>query len=391
MNILYLDWPCFGHIDIVFTFEHIMKHTVTKFFHDDYVERESESFLTEFDKLFEENNFDFCFSFNFFPILAEGCFRHNLKYISFVYDSPFMKLYSYKILHPTNYVFIFDYQLYTELKNGGIPTVYYSVLPVNSTVIDVMLRKPYDRERTICDVSFVGSLYNEEHCFFDRLYEKINDYSKGYLDAIMEAQLKVSGYHFIEELLNDDIIAEMHRAEPYEASPDGAETLSAIYSSYYIDRKLTSTERIRLLSAIGKNRPDVLKLFTLNSAVQIPGVINMGVTDYYYEMPLIFHNSKINLNITLRSIKSGIPLRCMDIMGAGGFLLTNFQADFLKFFTPDEDFVYYEDEADMLRKIDYYLEHEDKRKAIAENGHRRVAENHSFEKCLTEILNIVLG
>lgn len=391
MNILYLDWPCFGHIDIVFTFEHIMKHTVTKFFHDDYVERESESFLTEFDKLFEENNFDFCFSFNFFPILAEGCFRHNLKYISFVYDSPFMKLYSYKILHPTNYVFIFDYQLYTELKNGGIPTVYYSVLPVNSTVIDVMLRKPYDRERTICDVSFVGSLYNEEHCFFDRLYEKINDYSKGYLDAIMETQLKVSGYHFIEELLNDDIIAEMHRAEPYEASPDGAETLSAIYSSYYIDRKLTSTERIRLLSAIGKNRPDVLKLFTLNSAVQIPGVINMGVTDYYYEMPLIFHNSKINLNITLRSIKSGIPLRCMDIMGAGGFLLTNFQADFLKFFTPDEDFVYYEDEADMLRKIDYYLEHEDKRKAIAENGHRRVAENHSFEKCLTEILNIVLG
>lgn len=391
MNILYLDWPCFGHIDIVFTFEHIMGHKVTNFFHDDYIERESEAFLAELDKVCEENQFDFCFSYNFFPILAEGCFRHNLKYISFVYDSPFMKLYSYKILHPTNYVFLFDYQLYLELKNGGIPTVYYSVLPVNSTVIDVMLKKPYDKERTTCDVSFVGALYNEDYCFFDRLYGKMSDYYKGYLDAIMEAQLKVSGYNFIEELLTDDIITEMHKAEPYEASRDGAETLANIYSSYYINRKLTSTERIRLLTAIGRAKPNALKLFTLNSSVQIPGAINMGVTDYYSEMPLVFRNSKINLNITLRSIKSGIPLRCMDIMGAGGFLLTNFQADFLNYFTPNEDFVYYEDEADMIRKIDYYLEHDDKRKAIAENGHRRVAENHSFEKCLTDILDVVFG
>lgn len=32
MNILYLDWPCFGYIDILFTFEHTLKHNVTRFF-----------------------------------------------------------------------------------------------------------------------------------------------------------------------------------------------------------------------------------------------------------------------------------------------------------------------------------------------------------------------
>lgn len=32
MNILYLDWPCFGYIDILFTFEHTFKHHVTRFF-----------------------------------------------------------------------------------------------------------------------------------------------------------------------------------------------------------------------------------------------------------------------------------------------------------------------------------------------------------------------
>ena len=50
-------------------------------------------------------------------------------------------------------------------------------------------------------------------------------------------------------------------------------------------------------------------------------------------MPLVFQNSKINLNITLRSIKNGIPLRAIDIMGAGGFLLTNYQNDFGLHFT----------------------------------------------------------
>lgn len=59
--------------------------------------------------------------------------------------------------------------------------------------------------------------------------------------------------------------------------------------------------------------------------------MNKGPIDYYNEMPYVFNNSRINLNITLRSIKSGIPLRAMDICGAGGFLLSNYQADFYDF------------------------------------------------------------
>lgn len=389
MNVLYLDWPCFGHIDITFTLEHVLGHQITRFFHEDYQERESDGFVREFDRTCETVHFDFCFSYNFYPLLAECCHKHNLKYIAIVYDSPFVKLYSYTIAYPTNYVFLFDFQLYTELKQGGINTVYYTVLPVNSTVIDVMLKKPYEKERTVCDVSFVGALYNEDHNLFDRVYGKLDDYCKGYLDAIMESQLKISGYNFIEEVLTDDIISKIYQIEPYKPTKDGAETLANIYASYYIDRKLTSMERIRLLTGVAARYK--LKLFTLDKDAVIPGAINMGITDYYSEMPLVFHNSKINLNITLRSIKSGIPLRCMDIMGAGGFLLTNFQADFFNYFTPDEDFVYYEDETDLLRKIDYYLEHEDKRQQIAENGHKRVAENHSFEKCLSEIFSIVFS
>ena len=103
-------------------------------------------------------------------------------------------------------------------------------------------------------------------------------------------------------------------------------------------------------------------------------------------MPRVFKQSKINLNITLRSIKSGIPLRGFDIRGAGGFLLSNVQGDFLGSFTPGDEFVYYEDEKDLLRKIDYYLFHEDEREAIARSGHDKVAAEHTFRHRVREML-----
>ncbi len=109
--------------------------------------------------------------------------------------------------------------------------------------------------------------------------------------------------------------------------------------------------------------------------------------DYLREMPLIFKRSKIDLNITLRSIKSGIPLRAFDIMGAGGFLLTDHRADLLDLFVPGEDLVYYENKEDLLQKVGYYLEHEEERKAIARNGHDKVATKHTYRHRVQEMLD----
>ena len=81
----------------------------------------------------------------------------------------------------------------------------------------------------------------------------------------------------------------------------------------------------------------------------------------------------------------------MDILGAGGFLLSNFQADFLEHFIPGEDFVYFESKEDLLQKCDYYLEHEDKRKEIAQNGYEKAKQFHNYETRLQEILEIVMN
>lgn len=232
------------------------------------------------------------------------------------------------------------------------------------------------------DISFVGSLYTESHNFFDRM-ENLSPYAKGYLEGLMQAQMNVQGCNFIQESLSP-IMEELYRALPMDPNPDGVETREYLYAQYVINRKLTGLERLRLLTGITQKY--TLDLFTLDPAFSLPNLRNHGTADYYSEMPLVFKKSRINLNISLRSIKSGIPLRAFDIMGSGGFLLSNYQEDFLENFTPGVDFEYYESERDLLQKIEYYLTHEEERLAIAKNGHDQVAAAHTYRDRVREML-----
>ncbi len=238
-------------------------------------------------------------------------------------------------------------------------------------------------------ISFVGHLYSENHNYYDRLMEKASDYLKGYLEGIIRSQMEIQGVNLVDRLFPPQAMQEMVDILGIKPSYDSVATYEYLYSNYVINRKITSLERSEILTEIGKKYP--VELYTSDTSFKPQGVTNHGEVDYYLSMPYVFKNSDINLNITLRSIQRGIPLRIMDIMGCGGFVLTNYQEDMLDFFVPGEDFVYYESRQDLMDKIDYYLAHEDERLRIAENGHRKVAADHTYEQRLAEIINVVMG
>ena len=95
------------------------------------------------------------------------------------------------------------------------------------------------------------------------------------------------------------------------------------------------------------------------------------------------------MNFTIRNIRSGLPLRIWDILAAGGFLLTNFQAEIPYFFENQKDIVYYENLYDMQKKAEYYLAHDDERMMIAANGHKKVNEFHSYHQRIAAILSAI--
>ena len=379
MKILFIEWASFGNEDIKEAFI-AEGHQTVCFLFSNKDGRRSAEIESELTSALHKETPDVVFSFNYFPVISNVCKKEDIKYISWIYDSPYVMLYSYTVINPCNIIYIFDKELYLEFHNAGITTVHYLPMAANTDRLDTIAAVPLTY-----DISFIGSLYTEKHNFFERM-TALSDYTKGYLDAIMAAQMKVQGYNFIQESLSP-IMDDLYKALPMDPNPDGVESKEYLYAQYVINRKITGLERMELLTAITENH--ILDLFTHDKNFSMNNLRNHGTVDYYSQMPQIFKQSRINLNISLRSIKSGIPLRAFDIMGNGGFLLSNFQADFLDDFIPGEDFVYYESKEDLLQKIDYYLAHEDERQNIAKNGHDKVAEAHTYRHRVREMLSFI--
>ena len=79
----------------------------------------------------------------------------------------------------------------------------------------------------------------------------------------------------------------------------------------------------------------------------------------------------------------------MDIMASGGFLLSNYQKELEEFFIPDHDFVYFEDEKDLLDKLHFYLAHDTQRNQIASSGFQKMKENFSYEIQIKKMLSFL--
>lgn len=102
----------------------------------------------------------------------------------------------------------------------------------------------------------------------------------------------------------------------------------------------------------------------------------------------MFACSKINLNPSLRIIQTGIPQRALDIMGAGGFLLSNYQEELMEYYENEKDMAVYDSYGDAMEKIEFYLKHEELRRHIAENGRRRTLEEHTMQQCMEQIWHV---
>lgn len=391
MRILILDWNSYGNI------EPAMKrrgHEVYKCIIDTHASgikqneqrdmvsnKISEVFGTQADVT------GYVFSYNYYPWVSEICNQAQVYYVSWIYDSPYLDLYSYTVPNSYNRIFVFDYGVYSEFEAAGIETVYYLPLGIEPKTKENLISNSGGLYTS--DVSFVGSLYNEpKHRLYDK-FSALPQYDKGYLDAIIMAQKNIYGENLIESLLSDEIIAQMEKCYPTDPNPTSAMTPRQIYSQYVLYRQVTSLERMEVLNLLAayfeKDKKLKLDLYTHEESLKIPNWNIHGPVDYYTQMPQIFAESKINLNITLRSIRTGIPLRALDIMAAGGFLLTNYQAEMAEYFVPGEDFDFYEDMNDLLYKVNYYLSNDEERMRIAASGQKKVIEEHNLDLRLDAI------
>ncbi len=331
---------------------------------------------------------DFVFSINFFPAVAEVCHIFRLPYLCWIVDSPVMELYTAPIVHDTNRIFLFDRTLYDEISPLNPECVFYLPLATNVRGKDELLAKtsPGARSHFAADVSFIGSLYTEK-CPFDGLNDP-PDYLRGYLDGLMEAQLKIYGWFFIEELLTDGIVSDFvsHFPDFYRLRGKNYLTDRVTLAQLYIGPKITVMERDRAMRLLSEKYS--VSVYTGSDTSAYPKLKNCGLAKTLTEMPLIFHESKVNLNLTARSIRSGLPLRIWDILGSGGFCITNYQIGLSDLLTPGEHLISYGSFEELDETVGYYLAHEKERQEIARNGYEYVKEHHTYPIRLSQMLSL---
>lgn len=145
------------------------------------------------------------------------------------------------------------------------------------------------------------------------------------------------------------------------------------------------------------------------------------------EMIEIFNRSKINLNLANASVDASIswmlPIdrvalytpfvkriwrklhstltqghsrpvmqikgRNFEIPGTGGFILTDYVPGIEKYYEIGKDIVCYLDKTDLVAKIKYYLQNDNLRNKIAQNGYHATLDKHTYVHRLNEIFRVV--
>ena len=339
------------------------------------------------DEKLQQQSFDCVFTVNFYPSISDLCNIYHIRYICWVVDSPVLELFASSIANEWNRVFVFDRSQYEDICAFNPGRIYHYPLAVDTASKQTVIKEAAldgRAKKFAGDVSFVGSLYSEKDPM--NSLTDAPQYLLGYLEGLCEGQLKVYGYYFVEELLNQGIIDDFksHVNDYFTMKCDNHLSDRVIIGQYYIGNHITSMERQRLIAHVSGTLP--IDVYTRSDTSPIKKANCRGGCQTLTEMPVIFHESRINLNPTSKAIRSGVPLRVFDILACEGFMLSNYQTELCELFVPGEDFVYYESIEQVPDLIAYYLEHESERKEIAHNGYLKVKDQFSYMVRLNRLL-----
>lgn len=104
----------------------------------------------------------------------------------------------------------------------------------------------------------------------------------------------------------------------------------------------------------------------------------------------ILHSSRIAINRHIEVAEAcANNARLYEATGSGALLITDQKSNLGELFEIEKEVVAYHDAEDLIRKIKYYLGHEEERAAIAGAGQKRTLADHTYFRRMQELEQIV--
>lgn len=337
------------------------------------------------DTYLKNNSYDFVISYMFSIDVSLVCKNNGLRYISWIYDSPDPLLFSAEAEQSNNYIFVFDRMFYNHLKiERNIPHLYYLPLAACTPRIERINITEEDIKKYSSVVSFVGNMYENNQ--FDILRDCLPNEELQIINCYVNQNCCT--WHKIRRWpsISEKCLKILENAGYFQVSPSFEMDKSTYLGVAIMARKLAQIERIMLLDELGKY--EKVRLYTKSDASILNNVDVCLPVDYERDMSIVFNQSKINLNITIPSIESGLPQRVWDIIGSGGFCMTNYQPEVEEYFEIGTDIETFKDFDELKLKSRFYLEHEDIRLKILMNGYKKVTENHTYMHRISKMIQL---
>lgn len=336
-------------------------------------------FLEQFADQLKKEDYALVLSVNYSPLIAQVCHDRQIPYAAWIYDSPIHIRHTDSLFYETSHVFCFDRRQAENYEKQGI-RAYHLPLAANPKIFLKHQISAADRKKYQAQVSLVGKLYKTDYAYYSG---PLDEYQRGYLEGLLKAQGKVYGAYFIPELLTDTLLDGMN--ERYRQVSGGTVSITKAELEYMLACEVTGRERYVALAVLSNHFK--VKHYAAEADERLEKVEFMGYAQYNQEMPKIFRLSDVNLNISLRTIQTGIPLRVLDVLACGGFLISNYQEELAEYFRLGEELVTYGDLEELVYLTNVYLADEARRKQIARCGQERIKQDFTYEKALQMIFS----
>ncbi len=119
----------------------------------------------------------------------------------------------------------------------------------------------------------------------------------------------------------------------------------------------------------------------------VPGA--RGAVNYVEDLPGFYRLCEVNLNVTSIQMPSTVNQRVFDCPAAGGFLLTDAQAELGELFDLEQETACYASIDECRDLLKFYRGHSEARRRIASNARRRILSEHTYAHRLRALEAIV--
>lgn len=341
-----------------------------------------------------EHRIQLIISIHFVMNAAMAAYKTGIQYCAVLWDAPFVEIYNPVSRLSNVWIATFDKLDRDRFLQYGMQHVLYQPLAINRKKATEWGREIQDvlQGQYMYDISFIGSLYEKNA--YDRHLDKIPIDIQYYFNSIFEeAAFKWDGVNRVYGKTGSEIIDYIKKVSPDFQIPNKQDIEDVQYfEALALIRKIANIERIAVMNLLAEKYSVTLYTQDKKTAKEKLHNVRIGPpVEYGKATALAYAGSKINLHIALKGIEGGTSLRVMDIMGAGGFVMSSYCAETAELFEEDREIVMFRDPEELLCKTDYYLKHGEERRRIAQAGYEKVMRLYTYEVKMKSLMRWLEG